>query len=224
MLYQRPSSASFERGSCMNPRPTLWLLIAVSCLAWPALAEEPATGREGDPESAAEETEQPAPKGLREKPLWEIGAVGGGGWLPDYPDLSRRNLPGRRRPGAARAFRRHPLARAQRRPRRGLSGRLRRQRRAAWYGRSRFSRGGRPEVDRQAAARGSRERARPVPGRAGRSLDRFQGRRLSGVDPQSSRHLPAQGPPGRRPDGHRRARRHLRLRRLQRLLLRGRGR
>jgi outer membrane scaffolding protein for murein synthesis (MipA/OmpV family) len=78
----------------MNPRPTLWLLIAVSCLAWPALAEEPATGREGDPESAAEETEQPAPKGLREKPLWEIGAVGGGGWLPDYPAADQNHLNG----------------------------------------------------------------------------------------------------------------------------------
>jgi hypothetical protein len=78
----------------MRPQPALWLLLAALCLAWPAVAEAAASGREEETESEDGEAERPAPKGLREKPLWEIGAVGGGGWLPDYPAADQNHVNG----------------------------------------------------------------------------------------------------------------------------------
>ena len=71
-----------------------WLLIAALSLPWPALGQDAAPGADAGPAGesggedgagagAADEGERPRARGLREKPVWEIGVVGGGGWLPD---------------------------------------------------------------------------------------------------------------------------------------------
>ena len=87
-----------------------WLLMAALCVTGPALGQEdegrvqarPAdesSGEEGTSEDdavdgRAREGERPRARGLREKPIWEIGVVGGGGWLPDYPAADENHLQG----------------------------------------------------------------------------------------------------------------------------------
>ncbi|MDH3594618.1 MAG: MipA/OmpV family protein [Rhodospirillales bacterium] len=78
----------------MKIRPAFWLFIAALCLAWPALAEQDAPGGEGEAESEAGDADRPVPSGPRERPLWEIGVVGGGGWLPDYPAADQNHVNG----------------------------------------------------------------------------------------------------------------------------------
>ncbi len=87
-----------------------WLLAAALCVTGPALSQEdegraqaqPAdesSGEEGTREDDALEDgtvqdESPAARGLEEKPLWEVGVVGGGGWLPDYPAADENHVRG----------------------------------------------------------------------------------------------------------------------------------
>jgi outer membrane scaffolding protein for murein synthesis (MipA/OmpV family) len=87
-----------------------WLLMAALCMTGPALGQEdegrvqaPPGDESGDEEGTgaddavdggAGEDEKPRARGLREKPLWEIGVVGGGGWLPDYPAADQNHLQG----------------------------------------------------------------------------------------------------------------------------------
>ena len=87
-----------------------WLLMAALCVTGPALGQEdegrvqarPAdesSGEEGTSEDdavdgRAREGERPRARGLREKPVWEIGVVGGGGWLPDYPAADQNHFQG----------------------------------------------------------------------------------------------------------------------------------
>ena len=82
-----------------------WLLIAALLLPWPALGQEaaPDAGAEPAGESGGEDEagggdakkgERPRARGLREKPVWEIGVVGGGGWLPDYPAADENHFQG----------------------------------------------------------------------------------------------------------------------------------
>jgi len=88
----------------MKSRSALWPFIAALCLAWPALAEDGPAGSDagragesgGDGEAGSEtgDTGRPVPRGFREKPLWEIGVVGGGGWLPDYPAADQNHANG----------------------------------------------------------------------------------------------------------------------------------
>ncbi len=87
-----------------------WLLMAAFCVTRPAVGQEDAGGvqaRPADESSGEEETsedeaaegkagesERPRARGLREKPAWEIGVVGGGGWLPDYPAADENHFQG----------------------------------------------------------------------------------------------------------------------------------
>ena len=86
-----------------------WLLIAALSLPWPALGQEAAADADADADAgpagesggeeetgagAADEGERPRARGLREKPVWEIGVVGGGGWLPDYPAADENHVQG----------------------------------------------------------------------------------------------------------------------------------
>jgi len=86
-----------------------WLLMAALCVTGPALGQEDesrvqarpgeSSGEEGTSEDDAvdggtREGERPRARGLREKPLWEIGVVGGGGWLPDYPAADENHFQG----------------------------------------------------------------------------------------------------------------------------------
>ena len=84
----------------MKLRQFLWLFIAALCLAWPVQAAEDATdGNAEQPDASETESEaggadRPVPPGLREKPAWEIGVLGGGGWLPDYPASDQNHANG----------------------------------------------------------------------------------------------------------------------------------
>jgi len=94
----------------MRPPVCAWLLMAALCVTGPALGQEdegrvqarPAdesSGEEGTSkddavDGRAREGERPRARGLREKPLWEIGVVGGGGWLPDYPAADENHFQG----------------------------------------------------------------------------------------------------------------------------------
>ena len=88
-----------------------WLLMAALCQAGPAQAqpsaessggagakEEGVNGEgasEGDAaDGGATEGEGPRALGLREKPVWEVGVVAGGGWLPDYPAADENHFQG----------------------------------------------------------------------------------------------------------------------------------
>jgi outer membrane scaffolding protein for murein synthesis (MipA/OmpV family) len=81
-----------------------WLLIAALCLSGPAVGQDDAAGKDTKPdgqsggetggEATAADSDRPARRGLREKPLWEIGVVGGGGWLPDYPAADENHVNG----------------------------------------------------------------------------------------------------------------------------------
>jgi len=86
------------------------LLLAALCVTGPALGQEElgrvqaraaaeSSGEEGTGEDAAveegdREGDRPRARGLREKPIWEIGVVGGGGWLPDYPAADENHFQG----------------------------------------------------------------------------------------------------------------------------------
>ena len=94
----------------MRRTVSAWLLMAALCAAGPALGQEDAgrvqarpahdgggeaaAGREGAADGGTQEGQSPRARGLREKPLWEIGVVGGGGWLPDYPAADQNHLQG----------------------------------------------------------------------------------------------------------------------------------
>jgi outer membrane protein len=65
------------------------LLFAVAAAANEVAPREPAPPR---PTSAAAEAGPPERE--RSEPLWEIGAVGGGGWLPDYPAAGQNHWNG----------------------------------------------------------------------------------------------------------------------------------
>ena len=74
------------------------LLMAALCVTGPALGQEDESQalpveESGGAEGASEGEEQRA-KGLREKPLWEVGIAGGGGWLPDYPAADENHFQG----------------------------------------------------------------------------------------------------------------------------------
>jgi len=85
-----------------------WLLIAAICMTRPAMAQEdeggvrsgPAEESSGEEETSKDdatddgtpEGESPRARGLRQKPIWEIGVVGGGGWLPDYPAADENHI------------------------------------------------------------------------------------------------------------------------------------
>lgn len=77
-----------------------WLFLAALCLAWPAPAQDDTAAPESAPageeggESELETADEPLPEGLREKPLWEVGVIGGGGWLPDYPAADQNHFNG----------------------------------------------------------------------------------------------------------------------------------
>lgn len=86
------------------------LLMAAFCVTGPALAQgdedrvearpaeesgdEDGTGEDGAADGMERESEKPRARGLREKPVWEIGVVGGGGWLPDYPAADENHFQG----------------------------------------------------------------------------------------------------------------------------------
>jgi hypothetical protein len=72
------------RAAVAAPLLAVFLLAATPVFL---LAEEPPK-----PTSAAAEAGPPA-RG-RTEPLWEIGAVGGGGWLPDYPAAGQNHWNG----------------------------------------------------------------------------------------------------------------------------------
>ncbi len=87
-----------------------WLLTAALCVTGPALGQEdegPVPALPADESGAEEGTsednaldggtgegESPEARGLKEKPLWEVGVVGGGGWLPDYPAADENHFRG----------------------------------------------------------------------------------------------------------------------------------
>jgi MipA family protein len=99
-------------GHCQQTRPrsrahavpSLFLRIAsVLCVAGTAAAEpapaEPASSRPSAPEApSAKPTSKAAEEGPPERgrsdPLWEVGLVGGGGWLPDYPAAGQNHWNG----------------------------------------------------------------------------------------------------------------------------------
>jgi hypothetical protein len=59
-----------------------------------AAAEEPATSEPSPPKPTSAAAEAGPPERDRSEPLWEIGAVGGGGWLPDYPAAGQNHWNG----------------------------------------------------------------------------------------------------------------------------------
>ena len=146
-----------------------------------------------------------------EQPLWEIGAVGGGGWLPDYPAASQNHARAIALPyavyrgeflrlgdrGAARGIvyddRR---GRGGSGPRRGVPGRFRRQR----------AREGMDDLD-YLLELGPRVRYRFLPEPDGRGAGRVAGRARGGLDRLRQLALPGRhdqpgcvlpGPPVRR--------------------------
>jgi MipA family protein len=68
------------------------LLLACLLLVVPAAAEEAAPPEPAPPKPAS--AEAVPPESSRTEPLWEIGVVGGGGWLPDYPAASQNHWRG----------------------------------------------------------------------------------------------------------------------------------
>src|SRR5918996_1477606 len=69
--------------------PLAGLLLVVAAAADEAAPTEPAPPK---PPSAA--AEAGPPERGRTEPLWEIGVVGGGGWLPDYPAAGQNHWNG----------------------------------------------------------------------------------------------------------------------------------
>jgi outer membrane scaffolding protein for murein synthesis (MipA/OmpV family) len=86
------------------------LLMVALCVTGPALGQadqghgqarpaDESSGEDGiGADNAVDEKDREDDKlrarGLREKPLWEIGVVGGGGWLPDYPAADENHFKG----------------------------------------------------------------------------------------------------------------------------------
>jgi outer membrane protein len=65
------------------------ILFGVASAAADETAPEPAP-----PKPTAAAAEAGPPERERSEPLWEIGAVGGGGWLPDYPAAGQNHWNG----------------------------------------------------------------------------------------------------------------------------------
>ena len=76
----------------MNVAARALAFAAVMQLSHPAAAE---TSAEEPPSAEQAGEEEPTPERSREEePLWEIGLVGGGGWLPDYPASDQNHING----------------------------------------------------------------------------------------------------------------------------------
>jgi MipA family protein len=84
MDHRQQASRRRSRAASIFP-----LLGSVMCVVAAAAAEEPAAPPE--PPAAADAG---PPERDRSEPLWEIGVVGGGGWLPDYPAASQNHWRG----------------------------------------------------------------------------------------------------------------------------------
>jgi MipA family protein len=70
------------------------LLLASLLLAATAAAEDAAPTPPAPPKPTSAAAEAGPPERSRTEPLWEIGAVGGGGWLPDYPAAGQNHWNG----------------------------------------------------------------------------------------------------------------------------------
>jgi MipA family protein len=70
------------------------LLLACLSLVATAGAEETAPTEPAPPKPTSAAAEAGPPDRDRSEPLWEIGLVGGGGWLPDYPAASQNHWRG----------------------------------------------------------------------------------------------------------------------------------
>ena len=68
--------------------------VAAPLLAVFLLAAAPAPLVAEEPPAPASAAEAGPPERGRTEPLWEIGAVGGGGWLPDYPAAGQNHWNG----------------------------------------------------------------------------------------------------------------------------------
>jgi MipA family protein len=81
-------------GCTLSTLPQAGLLLACLLLVAPAAAEEAAPPEPAPPKPTSAAAEEGPPERDRTEPLWEIGVVGGGGWLPDYPAASQNHWRG----------------------------------------------------------------------------------------------------------------------------------
>jgi MipA family protein len=75
-------------------RASQLLLLASLSLGATAAAEEAAPPEPAPPKPTSAAADAGPPERERSEPLWEIGLVGGGGWLPDYPAASQNHWRG----------------------------------------------------------------------------------------------------------------------------------
>jgi MipA family protein len=83
---------ALRRRSCAHGLPLLAIIALFAVAA--AAAEKPAPTEPAPPKPATAAAEAAPPERGRSEPLWEIGLVGGGGWLPDYPAASQNHWRG----------------------------------------------------------------------------------------------------------------------------------
>jgi hypothetical protein len=94
VMDHRQQASRRLRAAHISPLPACIALIVllVASAAADEAAPEPAPPKPTS--TAAEQSHAGPPERDRGEPLWEIGAVGGGGWLPDYPAAGQNHWNG----------------------------------------------------------------------------------------------------------------------------------
>jgi MipA family protein len=83
-----------RQGPCRAPVRGVLPLLASFLLVAPAIADEAAPVESAPPKPTSAAAQAGPPERDRTQPLWEIGLVGGGGWLPDYPAAGQNHWNG----------------------------------------------------------------------------------------------------------------------------------
>jgi hypothetical protein len=91
-MDHRQQASRRLRAPHIIPLPACIALIAL--LVASAAADEPASSEPEPSKPTSTAAEAGPPEHDRSEPLWEIGAVGGGGWLPDYPAAGQNHWNG----------------------------------------------------------------------------------------------------------------------------------